>query len=81
MRTEPGSDPNQEYTNPATESLNEALARLALQDKRLNPDGPTTGTRRIVGPTHVTRDRVLTALRWVIVLVIAWFVLRLIRGA
>ena len=81
MRAQPGSDPNQEYTNPATESLNEALARLALQDKRLNPNGPLTGSRLAVGPSRVTRDRVLTALRWVIVLVVAWFVLRFIRNA
>jgi len=65
----------EDYTNPAAESIDEALARLARQDKRLNPEDPPTLQPRAVRPGRATRDWVWSGLRWVIILgvvVVIW---------
>jgi hypothetical protein len=79
MRIKRREDEPRDYTNPAAESIDEALARLARQDKRLNPAGPPTSPARAVGPRRVTRDRIWTGLRWVIILGIAWAVWRFVQ--
>ena len=76
MRFKRRVDLPEDYTNPAAESIDEALARLARQDKRLNPAGPSTSRVRAMGPSRVTRDRVWAVLRWVLVLGIAWVIWR-----
>jgi hypothetical protein len=67
--------------NPPAESIDEALARLARQDKRVNPDPPTSSRVRALGPARVSRDRVWTVMRWLIILAIFWLVWRVTRGA
>jgi hypothetical protein len=74
-----GSQP-EDYTHPAAESIDEALARLARQDTRLNPAGPPTSRVRQVGSRWATRDRIWTVLRWVIILGIAWVIWRAMQG-
>jgi hypothetical protein len=76
MRMKRRDDEPDDYTNPATESIDEALARLARQDKRLNPDGPLTPQVRAVGAGRATRDRIWIGLRWLIILGIAWGIWR-----
>jgi len=76
MRIQRRENQPEDYTNPAAESIDEALARLARQDKRLNPAGPPTSPARAVGPRRVTRDRIWTVLRWVIILGVAWTIWR-----
>lgn len=65
-----------DYTNPASESIDEALARLARQDTRLNPVPPPGARRRALGPSRITRDRILVLARWLIILAIAWAIWR-----
>ena len=76
MRIKRREDESEDYANPAAESIDEALARLARQDKRLNPAGPPTSRVRAVGPSRATRDRVWTGLRWIIILGVAWVIWR-----
>ena len=76
MRIKRREDEPEDYTNPAAESIDEALARLARQDKRLNPAGQATSRARAVGPSRATRDRIWTGLRWMIILGIAWAIWR-----
>lgn len=64
------------YTNPAAESIDEALARLARQDKRLNPVSPPRSRGRAAGRPRVTRDRIWTVVRWTIILVAAVLIWR-----
>jgi hypothetical protein len=79
MRIKRREDQPADYTNPAAESIDEALARLARQDKRLNPAGPTTSRLRAVGPSRATRDRIWIGLRWIIILGIAWAIWRFVQ--
>jgi len=67
--------------NPPAESIDEALARLARQDKRVTPDPPTSSRVRALGPARVSRDRVWVVMRWLIILAIFWLVWRVTRGA
>jgi hypothetical protein len=76
MRGKRRGEQPEDYTHPAAESIDEALARLARQDTRLNPAGPPTSRVRVVGPSRATRDRIWTVLRWIIVLGIAWVIWR-----
>ena len=76
MRSKRRSDQPEDYAHPAAESIDQALARLARQDPRLNPAGPPTSRVRAVGPTRATRDRIWLVLRWVIILGVAWAILR-----
>jgi len=76
MRIKRREDEPEDYTNPAAESIDEALARLARQDKRLNPGGPPTSRLRAVGPGRASRDRIWSGLRWIIILGIAWAIWR-----
>lgn len=69
-------DPADVHSAPATESIDEALARLARQDTRLNPVPPAGSRIRAVGPSRVTLDRLWTVARWVVILVIAWLIWR-----
>jgi hypothetical protein len=80
MRLSRRARETRDYTNPATESIDEALARLARQDKRLNPDQPVRASRRVVAPSRATRDRLLVVVRWAIILVIAILVWRFALG-
>ncbi len=80
MRITRRRDVPDDYTNPATESIDQALARLARQDTRLNPVAPASPTARR-GAFGVTRDRLWVALRWAIILGIAWLIWRIGRGA
>ena len=74
-------DRNDDGTAPASESIDEALARLARQDHHLNPAPPQAPTARAVGPRRVTRDLLWVVARWAIIIVGAWFIWRLARGA
>ncbi len=76
MRIKRREDEPEDYTNPAAESIDEALTRLARQDKRLNPAGPPTSRARAAGQSWATRDRIWTGLRWMIILGIAWAIWR-----
>lgn len=76
MRSRRRRDGADDYTNPAAESIDEALARLARQDTRLNPVPPAGSRIRAVGPSRVTLDRLWTVARWVVILVIAWLIWR-----
>lgn len=78
MRMKRREDEPEGYTNPAAESIDEALARLARQDKRLNPVGPSTSRLRAVGPSRAARDRIWTGVRWIIILGLAWLALWLL---
>jgi len=71
MRIKRREDESEDYTNPAAESIDEALARLARQDKRLNPVAPPRSRGRAAGRPRVTRDRIWIVLRWTIILVAA----------
>jgi hypothetical protein len=64
------------FTTPPAESIDEALARLARQDARLDPDGPATPQMRAVAAGRASRDRVWVALRWLIILGLAWAIWR-----
>jgi hypothetical protein len=79
MRMKRREDKPDDYTNPAAESIDEALARLARQDKRLNPVGPPTSRVRGVGPSRAARDRIWIGVRWVIILGIAWILWRIVQ--
>jgi hypothetical protein len=72
---------NDDGTAPASESIDEALARLARQDHHLNPVSPQAPTARAVGPRRVTRDLIWVVARWAIIIVGAWLVWRLARSA
>ncbi len=76
MRMRRREDEPADYTNPAAESIDEALARLARQDKRLNPAGPPTSQLRAVGAGRAARDRIWIVLRWIIILGLAWAIWR-----
>jgi hypothetical protein len=80
MRIRRNGDQPQDYTNPAAESIDEALARLARQDTRLNPPGAPASRVRVVGPSRATRDRIWIVLRWLIILGIAWVIWRVARS-
>ncbi len=80
MRLRRRAQVTEDYTNPATESIDEALARLARQDRRLNPVEPARATRRAIGPSRATRDRLLVVVRWVVVLGLALLVWRFALG-
>jgi hypothetical protein len=80
MRLRRRAQVTEDYTNPATESIDEALARLARQDSRLNPVEPAAATRRAIGPSRATRDRLLVVVRWVVILVVAVLVWRFALG-
>jgi len=81
MRIKRRLESNVDDMNPPAESIDEALARLARQDKRMNPDPPTRSRVRALGPARVSRDRVWTVMRWLIILAIFWLVWRVTRGA
>ena len=72
MRMRRREDEQDGFTTPAAESIDEALARLARQDARLNPDGPPAPRMRAVGAGRASRDRIWVALRWLIILGLAW---------
>jgi hypothetical protein len=76
MRLRRRAQVTDDYTNPATESIDEALARLARQDTRLNPIAPPEASRRALGPSRVTRDRLMMVVRWVVILAVAWLIWR-----
>jgi len=80
MRIKRRAEQASDYTNPAAESIDEALARLARQDRRLNPVAPPEQSVRAGGRVGVSRDRVWVVLRWLIILGVAWFAWRLIRN-
>jgi len=80
MRIKRRVDQPEDYTHPAAESIDEALARLARQDTRLNPAGPPTSRVRTVGASRQTRDRIWTVLRWIIILGIAWVIWRVAQS-
>jgi hypothetical protein len=80
MRGKRRGDQPRDYTNPAEESIDEALARLARQDARHNPAGPPVQPSQEMRPYQVARDRMWIVLRWVVVLAAAWAIWRLVRG-
>ena len=69
-------DPADVHSAPATESIDEALARLARQDTRLNPVAPAGSRLRALGRPSVARDRLWTLARWVVILAVAWLIWR-----
>jgi len=77
MRDKRRGEQPPDYTNPAAESIDEALARLARQDTRLNPVAPATSRVRAIGQVSAARDRIWTVLRWIIILGIAWVIWRI----
>ena len=68
-----------DVTNPAAESIDDALARLARRDRRLNPVAPPERSWRTGGRVGVSRNRLWVVLRWLVIPGAAWFVWRLIR--
>ena len=81
MRIRSRPDEPDDYTHPAAESIDEALARLARQDRHLSPAESATRRSRAVGPSRAARDRIWTVVRWLIILGIAWVIWRvLLRG-
>lgn len=80
MRLRRRAQATDDYTNPATESIDEALARLARQDRRLNPVQPSGSTRRAMVPSRTTRDRLLVVVRWAVILAVALLVWRVALG-
>jgi hypothetical protein len=81
MRIRSHGDEPDDYTHPAAESIDEALARLARQDKHLNPADQSAAQVRSVGPSRASRDRVWTVIRWIIILAVAWVVWRLFQSS
>ena len=80
MRFQRSSDQPDDYTHPVAESIDEALARLARQDARLNPPAPPASRARAVRSRLVSRDLVWKVIRWLIILGIAWFFFRAVQG-
>ena len=80
MRRRAGARDDQSYSNPATESIDESLARLARQDRGLSPSGPAAVRGGVIGPRRVARDRFWIVVRWAIILGVAYVVWRIARG-
>jgi hypothetical protein len=81
MRMRSHRDEPHDYTNPASESIDESLARLARQDKNLNPAEQPGSRVRALGPSRAARDRVWTVIRWIVILAVAWVVWRLFQNS
>ena len=80
MRIRSRPDETDDYTHPAAESIDEALARLARQDRHMTPAESPARRARAVGPSRAARDRVWTVVRWLIILGIAWAIWRILQG-
>ena len=76
MRIRSHADEPDDYTHPAAESIDEALARLARQDRHLNPADQPASRVRALGPSRAARDRIWTVVRWLIILGVAWVIWR-----
>ena len=81
MRFSRRPDPDENQLSPPSEPLHEALTRLAGQDTGPGSDPSVRSRVRAVGPVGVWRDRAWTVARWLVILVILWFLWRLTRGA
>ena len=79
MRFKRGPEPSVNDLNPPSESLDEALRRLAGQDTGVSSDPASRSRVRAVGPRRVWRDRAGTVARWLIILAIVWFLWRVAR--